>query len=192
MSRPSRAWSIALPLSVVFLAAVYYIKVPEFRNAVDSKTPLAKQLLGKWVQESGTKVIVVPSNARDPLKATPRAAAPPQPIPGPAPMIAKVPEPVAPPPAPPPPPVVPAPVLSAADLQTLAADRAKWPKTVLLMKAVTFPAVYKGKKVGTLVAPAGSEATLVHMQDDKLALEFNGGGAWVPAAETDLMARVGR
>jgi hypothetical protein len=192
MSKPSRVWSIALPLSVVLLAAVYYIKVPEFRKAVDAKTPLANKLLGKWVQETGTKVIVLRSNEQDPLfaKATPpRGGAPMRPLGTPSPMVAKVPEPAPPPPAPPPP-VAPPPVASAADLHAIAADRAKWPKTVVLMKPVTFPAVFKGKQVGTLVAPAGSEAILKYMKEDKLGLEFNGGGAWVPVAETDLLARV--
>lgn len=193
-SKSSRGWSIALPLSVVLLAGVYYIKVPEFRKAVDAKTPLANKFLGQWVQESGTKVVMLQPE-QDPLfaKATPRGVAPVKPLATPPPMVAKVPEPATPPPAPapaPPPPVAPPPVMSAADLQTIAADRAKWPKKVVLMKPVTFPAVFNGKQVGTLVAPAGTEAELVQIKDDKLGLKFNGGGAWVPAAETDLLARV--
>lgn len=193
-SKSSRAWGIAMPLSVVFLAAVYYIKVPEFRKVVDSKTPVVNQLLGRWVQESGTKVIVLRSDEQDPLfaKATPRPGTAPRPLATPAPMIAKVQPAATPPPAPlaPPPPVAPAPPVSVADLQSIAADRSKWPKKVLLTKPVTFPAVFNGKQVGTLVAPAGAEANLLQIKDDKLGLEFNGGGAWVPAGETDLLARV--
>ncbi len=189
--KTSRIWAIAMPLSVVFLAAVYYTRVPEFRKFVDDKTPLANQLLGKWVKDTSTKVIEL-KGEQDAMfaKATPPRGTPPlRALATPAPNLANVPAPAT--PAPPPPVATPPPI-SALDLQKLASDRTKWPKTVALTKPVMFPAVLNGKEVGKLLVPAGSEANLRQIKDDKLGLEFNGGGAWVPAAETDLVARVQR
>lgn len=178
-------------LSVVFLAAAYYIKVPEFRKFVDSKTPLAREYLGRWVQEPVVKVewkgemdplFAKPTPQRSasaevqPSRKAPEAAAP-QPV-------AKVPDapvlPVAP---------SPSPTEMAPDLQKIASNRALWPKTLTLTKAATFPAVFNGKIVGSLVAPAGSEVILHSIKDDKVGLEFNGGGAWLPVDQTDLLAR---
>ena len=124
-SKTNRLWSIALPLSVVFLAGVYYIKVPEFRKAIDSKTPVVHNLLGRWVQEPVPKVVVL-QGEQDPMfaKATPpRGAAPVKPLATPVPMVAKVPPPAT--PAPPSPPSVnpPPPLIAVADLQTIASDR---------------------------------------------------------------------
>jgi hypothetical protein len=76
------------------------------------------------------------------------------------------------------------------DLQAIASDRTKWPKKVVLTKAAAFPAVLNGKVVGSLTAPVGAEATLVSIKDNKVGLEFNGGGAWLPVDQTDLLARV--
>jgi len=184
---------IALPLSVVFLAAVYYIKVPEVQKAVDSRTPVVHNLLGRFIAESGTKVVILPGE-QDPAFAKPmpaHVAAPVEAIATPAPVIAKAPQPVAAPEAQNTSVIASAaPVSAAADIQTIAGDRAKWPKKVVLTKAAMFPAVLNGKVVGTVVAPAGSEANVVQMKDDKVGLEFNGGGAWVRATETDLLVRV--
>ncbi len=180
-------WSVALPLSVVFLAAAYYAKVPEVRKAVDARTPHVRHLLGRFVQESGTQIIVM-QGEQDPAFARPK------PAPGPAPVrVAAMPEPV---PIPAPPAVAPpvesrppaAPVVF--DLQKIAADPSLWPKKVTLTKPAKFPAVLNGRIVGELIAPAGSEATLKLIKNDQVGLEFNGGGAWLPAAETDLSARV--
>ncbi len=191
--KKSGVWSIAMPLSVVFLAAVYYIKVPEVRKEVDARTPVVRNLLGRFVQETGTKVIVLPPE-QDPAFAKPKstrmaesANAPATP----APMIAKVPAPSVPPVAPPP--VAepsPAPSAAAPDMSKIASDRTLWPKKVVLTKSATFPAVLNGKVVGTLVVPVGAEANVVSIKDDKIGLEFNGGGAWLPANQTDLIARV--
>lgn len=188
----SKRWSIALVLSVVFLAAAYYIKVPEFRKFVDSKTPLAREYLGRWVQEPVVKVEW--KGEMDPLFAKPTparsASAEAQPIrkapetSAPQPIAARAPDapvlPVAP---------SPSPGEMAPDLQKIAGNRALWPKTVTLTKDATFPAVLNGKIVGSLVAPAGSEVILHSIKDDKVGLEFNGGGAWLPVDQTDLLAR---
>lgn len=188
----SKRWSIALVLSVVFLAAAYYIKVPEFRKFVDSKTPLAREYLGRWVQEPVVKIEW--KGEQDPLFAKPTpprsASAEVQPVkrapaaPAPQPAVARVPDapvlPIAP---------SPSPAEMAPDLQKIASNRALWPKTLTLTKPATFPAVFNGKIVGSLVAPAGSEVILHSIKDDKVGLEFNGGGAWLPVDQTDLLAR---
>jgi hypothetical protein len=173
-------WSIALPLSVLFLAAAYYVKVSEVRKEVDARTPLVRNLLGRFVPESGTRIIVMPGE-QDPAFATSNPAPEPAPIrlaAGPQPVIVPAPKAVLP---------APAVVLS---LEKIAADPSLWPKKVTLQKPAKFPAVLNGKIVGELVAPAGSEATLKLIRNDQVGLEFNGGGAWLPAAETDLIARV--
>lgn len=180
-----KRWSIALVLSVVFLAAAYYVKVPEFRKFVDSKTPLAREYLGRWVQEPVVKIEW--KGEMDPLFAKPtptRSVTKASEAPAPQPVAAKVPDasmlPVAP---------SPSPAEMAPDLQKITANRALWPKTLTLTKPATFPAVFNGKIVGSLVAPAGSEVILHSIKDDKVGLEFNGGGAWLPVDQTDLLAR---
>jgi len=186
-------WTLAMPISVVFLGAVYYVKVPEVRKAVDEKTPIVHSLLGRFVQDPKPKVIVMKAE-QDPAfsKSKPaRETATPKPVMTPAPMVAKAPEPVAPPVAPVAPPPVTPPPPAPVDWQKIASDRSKWPKKVVLAKPATFAAVLNGKIVGSLVAPAGAEANIIQMKDDKLGLEFNGGGGWVPAVDTDLLARLG-
>lgn len=188
----SGIWSVALPLSVVFLGAAYYLKVEEVRQAVDARTPVVRNLLGRYVQEAAVQTIVMPGE-QDPAFAKPRAAPAPAQVqapPAPARVVPATPEPVAPPvasiPAPAPA-TVPAPALL--DLPSIAADRSLWPKKVTLQKATKFPAVLNGKIVGEVIAPAGTEATLKQVKDDKVGLELNGGGAWLPADQTDLIAR---
>ncbi len=192
-----------MPLSVVFLAAVYYIKVPEVQKAVDARTPLVHNLLGGFVSDAKPKVIIQ-HGEQDPMfakaKAT-QATPAPRALATPAPMVAKVPVPVTVPPSVSSPeagvaPSIPVaatslPAADAVDWQKIMSDKSKLPKKVTLTKPATFAAVLNGKIVGTLVAPAGAEANIVQTKDDKLGLEFNGGGGWVPAAETDLLARIG-
>ena len=162
---------------------------------VDGYTPIAHNLLGRWVQETGVKTIVL-KGEQDPAFAKPKTATSGQTAPAaPAlrePVAAKVPVAIAPPSAPSAPvaPVASPARVSATDLQALANDRSKWPKKVCLIKATTFPAVLNGKVVGSLVAPAGAEANLKSVAEGKVALEFNGGGAWLPIEQTDLIARV--
>jgi hypothetical protein len=163
----SKIWSIAFALSLVFLASAYYLRMPAFRKFVDAKTPLARKYLGDLVQEPPAKV---DWKGEDPFftmgKDAP--AEPESPV-----------RPAAPPPA----------SGVAPDLQTIASNRALWPKTVKLTRAATFPAVSNGKIVGSLIAPAGSEVILHSIKDGKVGLEFNGGGAWLPVDQTDLLAR---
>lgn len=179
--KSSGIWSITLPLAVVVLAAAYYIKMPKVRDAVDARAPWVADLLGRFVQEPEIKLVVVkqekpappPPEVREKPKAPIVPAAPV--------AVMKVPE----------KPTPPAPPQSAAvDLQKIANDRSTWPKKVILTKPSSFPAVLNGKVVGSLVAPAGAEATVVSIKEGKVALEFNGGGAWLPIDQTDLLARV--
>ena len=189
--KKSKIWSIALPLSVLFLGAAYYIKMPNVRQAVDARTPVVRNLLGRFVQEP-VKVVVL-QGEQDPLFAKSKPAHPAVPekaAPAPArqaPAQAPEPMPVPEPPAvAPPAPLVP----SAPDWPAIARDRSLWPKKVTLTQPATFPAVLNGKVVGSLVAPAGAEANLVAIKEDKVGLEFNGGGTWLPADQTDVLARV--
>jgi hypothetical protein len=190
-NKKSGIWSIALPLSVVFLAAVYYVKMPDVRKAVDARTPVVRNLLGRYVQESGVKIVILPGE-QDPAFAATKLAresalakTPATPVP----TMRKASEPVPPAVAPM---IVPnpAPTTTVPEWHQIASDRTKWPKKVTLTKAATFPAVLNGKIVGSLVAPEGAEANLVSMKDDQVGLEFNGGGAWLPADQTDLITRV--
>ena len=176
-----------MPLSVVFLGAVYYIKMPEVRKAVDARTPIVHDFLGRFVQEPETQVVVVKAERDPALAGTPARV----PIATPAPIVERSTEAEA-PPGSSVTPVVPTPPRAVTDLPTIAADRTKWPKKVVLTKAATFPAVLNGKIVGTLVAPAGAEANVVQITNDKIGLEFNGGGAWVTVDQTDLFARLQR
>ena len=75
-------------------------------------------------------------------------------------------------------------------LQTFAADRSLWPKTVRLRTPTEFPAYLNGKKIGKIQAPAGTEAHLVAVSGEQLGVEFQGTGAWVPISQTDLTERV--
>lgn len=191
--KKSKIWSLALPLSVIALGAAYYIKMPEVRTWVDARTPIVRNLLGRYVQEP-TKTIVMQGEqdplvaASKPKRATP-APAPAVPVPPPA--IVKAPEPVATPVPPAPPKPEPAePALSADDLQKIQSNPALWPKKVVLTKPGKFAAVLNGKIVGSLMAPEGSEANVMAIKDGKLGLEFNGGGGWLMPDQTDLATRV--
>ena len=59
-----------------------------------------------------------------------------------------------------------------------------------LRKPTEFTAVANGKKVGMVQLPAGTETHLVKVNGQQLGLEYQGGGAWVPLAETDLLDHV--
>jgi hypothetical protein len=178
--KTSGIWIIAMPASLVVLGAAYYIKVPKVRTAVDDRAPWVADILGRFVEEPEVKTIVIKQE---------RPAAGPRPVGGieaPKASVAKAePKDEA---SPVVPKAAPEPVLY--DLEKIAGDRSVWPKKVALTKPASFPAVLNGKVVGSLIAPAGSEATLVSIKDDKVGLEFQGGGAWLPADQTDLVARV--
>ena len=83
----------------------------------------------------------------------------------------------------------PAPAPVAMTFQTLAADPTSWPRTVRLKKAVQIPAVVGGKEVGKVTVNAGTEVKLARIQDGKVGIEYQGGGAWLTPEETDLMER---
>ncbi len=64
-----------------------------------------------------------------------------------------------------------------------------WPQNAILQKPVEFPAVSKGKVVGSLVVPAGAEVKVDAITQEKLAAEFMGGMRNVAIDATDLRAR---
>ena len=76
------------------------------------------------------------------------------------------------------------------NLDQIAADRSLWPKDVILKKPIVFPAVVDGKEVGKVTVAAGTAVQLYRIEHQKLALVYNGGGAWVQPAETDLAERL--
>jgi hypothetical protein len=169
--KPSKFWTfIALPASLVVLLAAYYLRVPSVRQAIDSRTPIVRQVLGRFVPASEDSEVVV--------KTERPAAAGPRPDPA-VPVVGGSPA---------------SPAANARpavfDLQSLARDRSLWPKKVRLTKPANFPAVLNGKVVGSLVAPAGSEANLLAIKDGKVGLEFQGGGTWLAVEDTDLQSRV--
>jgi hypothetical protein len=172
-SKTSKFWLFALPLSLLILAGAYYIKVPSARRFIDAHTSLGRQLFGSFVHDE-----VVYVTAPHPDRPPDRSSAGGQSVgsgPSGSPGSSQ-------PPAPTPRPEF--------NLQRLAADPAQWPKKVALKKATNFPAVVGGKAVGSLSVPAGTEANLKGIRDGQLGLEYQGGGAWVPAEDTDLKARV--
>ncbi len=187
-NKNSGIWSIMLPLSVVILGAAYYIKMPAVRQAIDARTSVVHDLLGRFVAEPEVHVVKKETPPYIPSYAEPVREVPPAPRKVPVAMasVSTTPTPV---PAPVPIPVAPAPP-AAFDLQKLSSDHTLWPKKVALAKPATFPAVLNGKQVGSLVVPAGTETELVAIQNGKLGLKFNDGGAWLNVEDTDLIARV--
>ena len=172
--KSNKFWLCALPVSLLILAAAYYIKVPAARRFIDAHTSLGRQLFGSFVHDA-VIVETIPRPARSAeLSATADARR--------SSLADAKPAPAARPATPTPVPVF--------DLQKLAGDPSLWPKKVTLKKAVTFPAVVGGKVVGSLVAPAGAEANLKGIKEGKVGLEYQGGGAWLPVGDTDLEVRV--
>lgn len=178
MSKEHGIWNILLPLSVVFLGAAYYIKVPSVRQAIDARTDVPGDLLSRFIQKQETLVV-----KREPPPYTPIPRDEPS-MPRRSSEAVESAAPSTPPPA------TPALAPAVFDLQKLSADPSRWPKKVALAKPATFAAMLNGKPVGSIVVPAGSEATLKAIQDGKLGLEFNGGGAWLAVEDTDLVKRV--
>ena len=76
------------------------------------------------------------------------------------------------------------------NLDQLALNRSLWPKDVTLKKQIVFPAVVDGREAGKIAVPAGTMVQLYRIENHKLGVVFNGGGAWVQVAETDLPERV--
>lgn len=179
-----------IPIVTLFLAAggfVAYLKIPAAQEWVNAKCPQLKEPL--------TKLAATLHQTPDTGGATPSSDAAPQPQPeprtaaGPSPTAAPddstMPSPATDSPA------APAAPAAAAqpgvfDLAQLSQSRAEWPKNVTLKKPVQFPAVLNGKVVGSVEAPAGAKTHLVLIKDNKLGLEYQGGGAMVDVNDTDL------
>jgi hypothetical protein len=173
-STKSKLWGLALPLSLVFLAAVYYIKIASFRGWVDARTAVPKQYLGQFVKDPEVRTITVEGegipagkSGQDAGVADSSSASP----------IAK--------PSTPAPRVIP-------QWPQIASDPSLWPKKVVIKQDVKFPAVVNGKQVGSLVAPAGTEVNVRIVQNEKVGVEYKGGGAWLTVEQTDLIARAQR
>jgi pullulanase len=64
-----------------------------------------------------------------------------------------------------------------------------WPKEAILRQPVEFPAVSKGKVVGSLVVPAGAEIKVLGITKQEVAADFMGGNRRVAIGATDLPAR---
>jgi hypothetical protein len=84
----------------------------------------------------------------------------------------------------------PKPQPTAPDLTALANSPAQWPKTVALKESTNFPAVLRGKVIGTVRVPAGTLVRLAGIEGDQLKVEYQRGVTTVPAGITDVAARV--
>lgn len=162
-----------LPLSLIFLVAVYYIKIPAARNAIDARAPWVKGLLGGFVRDPE----VVTTDAPEPEE-TAAAAPMPEPDAPPPASVSSVPQTPA--------PATPRRVFN---LDEIAANRAEWPAKLKLKKPTQFPAVANGKKVGSVLVPVGSEVRLISITSGKVGVEYQGGGAWLSPDDTDMQAR---
>ena len=161
-------------------AYAYYLKFPAVREWVDAKLPVVKELNVKivalWTRDNN------PSQSPTPVPETapqPVSAAVPAEV---AAMPEATPQDAEKPAATPPPDTV--------DVTQLSQSRAEWPKVVSLKRAVGFPAVLNGKVVGSVKTPAGTQAHLIVIKDDKAGVEYQGGGAMVEISDIDLIERV--
>lgn len=175
----SRLWILGPPFAIGVSLLAYYSTFRPVRQWVDAKFP--------WVEENiGSRLPPMASETKS--APAPRRAAPPRAnLPSREPAPEEPPRPV----APPPPPTFFA-ADGSVDLPRLAADRNAWPATVILKKAKQFPAVVNGKVVGKVEVPTGAEAKVVAIQDGKIGVEYQGGGAWLTVDETDLPQRLRR
>ena len=64
-----------------------------------------------------------------------------------------------------------------------------WPNQVALREPLEFPAVSRGKAVGSLVVPAGATVKVKDIAGKEIAADFMGGARRIPIAATDLPAR---
>lgn len=171
----SKLWLLGPPLSILVAVFAYYLVVPSFRGWVDARVP--------WVAENiGSRL-----RAEKQDDAAPRETVAVAPAPEPVPAQVAVAPPT--PPPPPPKPVYVAPD-GVVDLAKLSANRADWPKSLVLKTPKEFPAVVDGKAVGKVVVPAGSEVNLLKIEQNQLGVEYRGGGAWIGEGETDLADRL--
>ena len=57
--KSNQFWTfVALPVSLLILASAYYLRVSAVREAIDARTPIVHQLLGRWVRDSSPTVVV--------------------------------------------------------------------------------------------------------------------------------------
>jgi hypothetical protein len=78
------------------------------------------------------------------------------------------------------------------DPADLAGNPSAWPKTVRLLQATNFPAVFNSQVVGSVTLPAGSEVKLVNIQGDQLTLDHQGGTQTLSWKLTDLEQEVAK
>ena len=177
MSRQlSKWWLLGPPFAITVSVLAYYAMFPSFRRWVDTRFPWAALHIGIYLprrdgddQSERMRSAVMPADRTPPINATsvpisPTRASPP----------------------------VPAYVTAEGilDLAKLSANRADWPKAVVLRKAKEFPAVVDGKSVGKITVPKDTEVHLLKIEVGKLGLEYRGGGVWADADETDLAERL--
>ena len=169
-----------LVAALALCALVYYLKSPDVRAWVDAKAPVVKQWIGplvaKWDQRFPMASEPAPVVAAPKPIAAATSAQEPAAAPSSTPVAEKA-EPAT-------------PRNEDVDLAQLSQSRSKWPKAVTLKKPVEFPAVMDGKIIGNVKSPAGVEARLVMMRGTQVGVEYQGGGAMVDIADTDLIERV--
>jgi hypothetical protein len=172
---PNKLWAFGPFISVLLIVVAYYLKVPAFRDAVNTRFPWAKEHLSRFVPPPEVVIIRDPPKApvEMPLEEPPRSL----------PSIVNTPS------RTPPLAATPKSRERAMTLRDFTADPSLWPKTVRLLRAIEFPAVLDRKVIGKIRAPAGTEARLVTVKDQQVGVEYRGGGAWVSIGETDLMER---
>lgn len=192
--RPSKLWNIVLVFSLLFLAAVSYVKIEPFRELVDGKCPWVKeQLASRGITFQGSTIsITSPAPATAVSSASTPAAS--NPVQEQQTDVARQPSAAS----------SPSTVAKPAkqrkgplDINRVVADRSLWPSSVHLKKTTLFPAVLDGKKVGELNVPAGTEVKVVQVSPGKVAVAYtpngnmaNAGGAWLTMEETDFTDRV--
>jgi hypothetical protein len=160
----SKLWLLGPPLSLALLFLACYAKLPFARKLIDEKLPWVGQTA---VAQRAIAILHAPPSL--PFEQAPSSDTAPQ--------------------APPDSEAAPG-ARAPLEFGDIAADRSTWPKAVRLKKPTEFPAVSNGKVVGKLRSPAGAEVTLVAIQQGKLGVQFQGGGAWVAPEETDIVDRV--
>lgn len=178
MSRPiSKLWLLGPPVAILISLVAYYGTFRSVRDWVDARFPWVEVNIGRRLPTfaNDSKTTLTPARVATPAIDTPREPA--------AESVR--------PPAPPPAPSFVG-TDGKVDLPKLGADRSAWPRTVVLKRTTEFPAVVDGKVVGKVNVPLGAEAKLVAIQDGRIGLEYQGGGAWVAPADTDLAERLQR
>lgn len=171
----SRWWLLGPPFSIVVALFAYYAVFPSFRGWVDSHVPWVATHIGIYIATRDSPERIKRSKAAlESAHHEPTADLPPTPAPAtPVPL-----KPI---------------YLTAdgtADLARLAANRADWPKVVVLRAPKEFPAVVGGRAAGKIIVPKGTEVNLLKIEASNVGVEYKGGGAWVGADDTDLADRL--